>query len=117
MWLRSAFVGRLAGRTFAISNYVEFVHDNRAATRDVMHLKHPICLGVADVAKAGAILQARKLPQGSKPPDVLETGVNGKRQIKYFEPDGTRLEQGAGHVFREVGFIPEGTATGPFAAL
>ena len=73
-------------------DYVEFMLYNKAPTRDVMLTKHHICLEVADVAKAGAILQARKLPEGSKPPDAMKTGVNGKRQINYFDPDGTRVE-------------------------
>lgn len=73
-------------------DYVEFMLYNKAPTRDVMLTKHHICLEVADVAKAGAILQARKLPEGSKPPDTMKTGVNGKRQINYFDPDGTRVE-------------------------
>lgn len=73
-------------------DYVEFMLYNQAPTRDSLLTKHHICLEVADVAKAGAMLQARKLPEGSKPPDAMKTGVNGKRQINYFDPDGTRVE-------------------------
>ena len=73
-------------------DYVEFMLYNKAPTREVMLTKHHICLEVADVAKAGAILRGRTLPEGSKPPDAMKTGVNGKRQINYFDPDGTRVE-------------------------
>ncbi len=74
------------------NDYIEFMLYNKAPTRDVMFIKHHICLEVADVAKAGAILQSRTLPAGSKAPDAMKTGVNGKRQINYFDPDGTRVE-------------------------
>lgn len=74
------------------NDYVEFMLYNKVPTRDVMLTKHHICLEVTDVAKSGAILQGRKLPEGCKPPDAMKTGVNGKRQINYFDPDGTRVE-------------------------
>lgn len=74
------------------TDYVEFMLYNKAPTRETMLTKHHICLEVEDVAKAGAILQGRKLPAGSRPPDAMKTGVNGKRQINYFDPDGTRIE-------------------------
>ncbi|MBL9186005.1 MAG: VOC family protein [Opitutaceae bacterium] len=73
-------------------DYVEFMLYAKAPTRDVLLTKHHICLEVEDVAKAGAILASRTLPEGSKPPDTMKTGVNGKRQINYFDPDGTRIE-------------------------
>jgi lactoylglutathione lyase len=47
---------------------------------------------LADVAQAGALLKTRALPPGSKTPDAMKTGVNGKRQINTFDPDGTRVE-------------------------
>jgi len=47
---------------------------------------------VESVAQAGDILRSRALPDGCKPPDAMKTGVNGKRQINYFDPDGTRVE-------------------------
>jgi catechol 2,3-dioxygenase-like lactoylglutathione lyase family enzyme len=89
-----------AGRTLSWVNlkvpdgddYIEFMLYNKAPTRDVMLTKHHICLEVTDVAKAGAILQSRTLPPGSKAPDAMKTGVNGKRQINYYDPDGTRVE-------------------------
>ena len=62
-----------------------------AVEREVRTLQH-ICLEVADVAEAGEILRRRTLPAGCKPPTALATGVNGKRQINYYDPDGTRVE-------------------------
>ena len=45
-----------------------------------------------DVAQAGEILKTRPYPAGSKPPTPMKAGVNGKRQINYYDPDGTRVE-------------------------
>lgn len=73
-------------------DYVEFMLYARAPTRDVMLTKHHICLEVDDVEMAGAILASRPLPTGLKAPDTMKTGVNGKRQINYYDPDGTRVE-------------------------
>ncbi len=74
------------------ADYIEFMLYDKPPTRDVMLTKHHICLEVPDVAKAGALLQSRPLPAGTKAPSALRTGVNGKRQINYYDPDGTRVE-------------------------
>ena len=73
-------------------DYVEFMLYSKAPTKDVMLTKHHICLEVPDVAKVRAILQGRKLPIGCKEPEAMKTGVNGKRQINTYDPDGTRVE-------------------------
>ncbi len=73
-------------------DYVEFMLYSKAPTKDVMLTKHHICLEVPDVAKAGAILQGRGLPIGCKVPEAMKTGVNGKRQINTYDPDGKRVE-------------------------
>ncbi len=74
------------------TDYLEFMLYNKAPTRDVLLTKHHICLEVPDIVKAAEILQSRPLPEGCKQPDPMKTGVNGKRQINYFDPDGTRVE-------------------------
>jgi catechol 2,3-dioxygenase-like lactoylglutathione lyase family enzyme len=73
-------------------DYIEFMLYNEPPTRTTLLTKHHICLEVEDVAKAGEILASRTLPAGSRPPSAIRTGVNGKRQINYFDPDGTRIE-------------------------
>jgi lactoylglutathione lyase len=73
-------------------DYIEFMLYDQMPSVDRMRTLHHICLEVADVAKAGEILAARKLPEGSKPPTPMKAGVNGRRQINYFDPDGTRVE-------------------------
>jgi lactoylglutathione lyase len=44
------------------------------------------------VQASGKILQNRKLPLGCKPPTEMKTGINHKRQINYYDGDGTRIE-------------------------
>jgi len=61
-------------------------------TRETLLGKEHVCLEVPDVAKAAEILKSRPLPPGCKPPDAIKVGVNGKRQINYYDPDGTRVE-------------------------
>ena len=73
-------------------DYVEFMLYDKFPTLDRVRTLHHICLEVADVEKAGAILKTRPYPEGSKPATPLATGVNGKRQINYYDPDGTRVE-------------------------
>ncbi len=53
---------------------------------------HHLCLEVPDIAIASETLKARQLPAECKPPTEIKTGVNRKRQINYFDPDGTRVE-------------------------
>ncbi len=74
------------------ADYIEFMLYDKPPTREGLLTKHHICLEVADVARAGALLKTRALPAGSKTPDPMKTGVNGKRQINTFDPDGTRVE-------------------------
>lgn len=74
------------------NDYVEFMLYEKYPTLDRVHTLQHICLEVPDVAKAGEILKGRKYPEGSKPATPLAVGVNGKRQINYYDPDGTRVE-------------------------
>jgi catechol 2,3-dioxygenase-like lactoylglutathione lyase family enzyme len=73
-------------------DYIEFMLYDKYPSVDRVHTMQHICLEVPDVAKAGEILQARPYPAGSKPPTPMKEGVNGKRQINYYDPDGTRVE-------------------------
>ncbi len=73
-------------------DYVEFMLYDKYPSVDRVHTLQHICLEVPDVAKAGAILSGRPLPAGCKPPTAMATGVNGKRQINFYDPDGTRVE-------------------------
>jgi hypothetical protein len=59
---------------------------------DRVHTLQHICLEVPNVAGTESILARRTLPAGGKAPSAMKMGVNGKRQINYFDPDGTRIE-------------------------
>ena len=73
-------------------DYVEFMLYDKYPSQDRLLTMHHICLEVPDVTKAGEILKGRPYPEGSKPPTPMKAGVNGKRQINYYDPDGTRVE-------------------------
>jgi hypothetical protein len=74
------------------NDYLDFMLYDKMPTREVMLTKHHICLEVDDVVKAGEILRSRPLPEGCKAPSEPKVGTNGKRQINYYDPDGTRVE-------------------------
>src|SRR5207302_3627773 len=73
-------------------DYVEFMLYEKYPSIDRLRTMHHICLEVPDVAKAGEILSKRPYPEGSKPSTPMKEGVNGKRQINYYDIDGTRVE-------------------------
>ena len=73
-------------------DYVEFMLYEKYPSLDRLRTMHHICLEVPDVAKAGEILKTRPYPEGSKPATPMKEGVNGKRQINYYDIDGTRVE-------------------------
>jgi catechol 2,3-dioxygenase-like lactoylglutathione lyase family enzyme len=74
------------------NDYIEFMLYEKYPSLDRVHTLQHICLEVPDVAAAGEILKGRKYPEGSKPSTPPAIGVNGKRQINYYDPDGTRVE-------------------------
>ena len=53
---------------------------------------HHLCLEVADVEKAVAAFDARPLRSSYSRDVAIRTGVNRKRQVNLFDPDGTRVE-------------------------
>lgn len=95
---REIWRGSASGRTLSWVNmqvpdgqdYIEFMLYDKYPTERVRTLQH-ICLEVPDVEKAGEILKSRPYPS-SKPATEMKAGVNGKRQINYYDPDGTRVE-------------------------
>jgi lactoylglutathione lyase len=73
-------------------DYVEFMLYDTVPPLARRGTMHHICLEVPDVPQAGEILQGRPMPKESKPPTHVAVGVNGRRQINYYDPDGTRVE-------------------------
>ena len=68
-----------------------------------------ICLEVEDAYKAKEILDSRNLPEGLRTPAEVKTGINRKRQINYFNIDGTRVEIMEDHT---VDGVPAPSSTG-----
>ena len=74
------------------SDYIELMLVKARPALDELHILHHICLEVADVSAAGALLGGRALPAGCKPMSAARTGRNHKRQVNCYDPDGTRVE-------------------------
>jgi lactoylglutathione lyase len=53
---------------------------------------HHLCLEVPDMDKAKAILEERAAKIGYTRPLEIQTGINRKRQLNLYDPDGTRVE-------------------------
>ncbi len=73
-------------------DYIEFMLYDQYPSADRIRTMQHICLEVPDVTETEATLMKRVLPPGSKAPGAMKVGVNGKRQLNYFDPDGTRVE-------------------------
>ena len=73
-------------------DYLEFMLHVPPPTIDRLRSMHHICLEVADVRAAHRLLAARTLPAGLKQPTDPRVGRNGKWQVNYFDPDGSRVE-------------------------
>ena len=53
---------------------------------------HHLCLEVPDIDKAKATLDERAAKINYTKPIEIRTGVNRKRQLNVYDPDGTRVE-------------------------
>ncbi|MEJ7607283.1 MAG: VOC family protein [Bryobacteraceae bacterium] len=73
-------------------DYIEFMLYDQLPAPTARGSQHHICLEVADIDKALADLQGRPGRQAYTRPMEIRTGVNRKRQLNLFDPDGTRAE-------------------------
>ena len=74
------------------NDYLEFMlYDEKPDLKSLGTLHH-ICLEVADIEKAKVTLEARPARASHTRPLEIKTGVNRKRQMNLFDPDGTRSE-------------------------
>lgn len=73
-------------------DYVELMLYAARPDAGRLHILNHLCLEVPDARSVAATLAARMLPQGCKATNPIHTGVNGKRQINCYDPDGTRVE-------------------------
>ena len=73
-------------------DYVEFMLYSELPPPSDRGKQHHICLEVADTLKTKALLDQRASRIGYSRPIEIATGVNRKRQINLWDPDGTRIE-------------------------
>jgi lactoylglutathione lyase len=73
-------------------DYIEFMLYRDLPEPTKRGSQHHICLFVPDVAKALATLQPRAARVGYTAAMEPRTGINRRRQLNLFDPDGTRTE-------------------------
>lgn len=73
-------------------DYIEFMLHDPLPAENQRGSAHHICLVVPDMEKAAAILGERAASVGYSRPLEIRTGINRKRQLNIFDPDGTRTE-------------------------
>jgi len=74
------------------SDYLEFMLYGEKPAPDRRGTAHHLCLLVPDAARAVAELESRPARKAYAHPIEVRTGVNRKRQVNLFDPDGTRVE-------------------------
>lgn len=73
-------------------DYIEFMLYDKLPAPDKRGTQHHICLFVPDLDQAKARLEASPARARYTRPLEIRTGVNRKRQMNLFDPDGTRVE-------------------------
>ena len=73
-------------------DYVEFMLYSNLPPPNQRGTSEHVSLLVPDLARAITALQARPAYSIYGKPLAAHTGVNGKRQVNLFDPDGTRIE-------------------------
>jgi catechol 2,3-dioxygenase-like lactoylglutathione lyase family enzyme len=73
-------------------DYIEFMLYEQLPAAKSRGVQHHICLEVADLDKALTDLKQRPAMKGYSRPLEIRTGINRKRQLNLFDPDGTRVE-------------------------
>jgi lactoylglutathione lyase len=71
-------------------DYIEFMLYDQMPGATARGSQHHICLEVPDIEKTLSTLQSRKA--GYARPLEIRTGINRRRQLNVFDPDGTRTE-------------------------
>lgn len=74
------------------NDYLEFMLYDQKPTVTALGTLHHLCLEVPDIDKAVAELESRRDRANYTKPMDVKTGVNRKRQVNLFDPDGTRSE-------------------------
>lgn len=74
------------------NDYIEFMLYDKAPTLASLGTLHHICLEVHDIDKSLADLEKRPARKDYTRPMEIKTGINRKRQLNLYDPDGTRSE-------------------------
>jgi lactoylglutathione lyase len=74
------------------TDYIEFMLYKNYPGPDQIGTKNHLCLVVPDVEKAMATLKARPAAKDYDKEMKIQVGVNRKRQLNLYDPDGTRIE-------------------------
>jgi catechol 2,3-dioxygenase-like lactoylglutathione lyase family enzyme len=72
--------------------FLEFMLYSELPAPDNRGKYHHLCLEVPNIEKAKTILEARAARIGYTKPMDIQTGINHKRQLNVYDPDGTRVE-------------------------
>src|SRR5437763_15914491 len=73
-------------------DYLEFMLYDKVPAPDARGTKNHASLTIPDADKALALMKQRAAKVGYTREIVIQTGVNKKRQINLYDPDGTRIE-------------------------
>jgi lactoylglutathione lyase len=73
-------------------DYLEFMLYGEKPAPDRRGTAHHLCLLVPDATKAVAELESRAARKAYTRAIEVRTGINRKRQVNLFDPDGTRVE-------------------------
>jgi len=74
------------------NDYIEFMLYDQMPDLKSLGTLHHICLEVPDIEKAKADLEGRPARGSYTKPLEIRTGINRKRQMNLYDPDGTRSE-------------------------
>jgi lactoylglutathione lyase len=72
--------------------YIELMLYGALPAPDARGTAHHVCLEVADIERARARLLERGYAKTYGRPLEIRTGVNRRRQLNLYDPDGTRVE-------------------------
>jgi lactoylglutathione lyase len=73
-------------------DYVEFMLYTTLPAPTQRGTAHHLCLFVPDIEKSKADLESRPARQAYARPLEIRTGINRRRQMNLYDPDGTRVE-------------------------
>lgn len=73
-------------------DFIEFMLYSQLPAPDKRGRSHHLCLEVPDINKARATLEKRAAGINYTNSLEIQTGINRKRQLNVYDPDGTRVE-------------------------